>query len=123
MPDGPMPGRSVLVVEDDYFLADAMTRALRAGGAEVVGPAPSVATAIRLLRTRNPDAAVLDVNLGEETAFPVADALATDGVPFLFVTAADKSMRPTRHGAVPWLSKPVEPLMAVRELRRLLDAA
>lgn len=123
MRDGPMTGRSVLVVEDDWFLADAMSRTLQAGGAEVVGPAPSVATAIRPLRTRRPDAAVLDVNLGEETAFPVADALAASGVPFLFVTAADEAMRPTRHGVIPWLPKPLEASIALRELLRLLDAA
>lgn len=123
MRDGPMTGRSVLVVEDDYFLACAMSRTLDAAGAEVVGPVPTVATAIRLVRTRKIDAAVLDVNLGGETSFPVADALAADGVPFIFVTAADETMRPTRHRAVPWLQKPVEASTTVRELRRLLDAA
>ena len=123
MPDGPIAGCSVLVVEDNYLLAGAMSRTLEAGGAEVVGPVPSVAAALRLLQTRRPDAAVLDVNLGEETVFPVADVLAADGVPFLFVTAADEAMRPKRHGAAPWLSKPAEASTTVRELRRLLDAA
>lgn len=121
--DGPIAGRSVLVVEDDYFLADAMSRMLQAGGAEVVGPVPSVAAALRLLRTRRPDAAVLDVNIGQETVFPVADALAADGVPFLFVTAADKVARPERHDMAPWLSKPAEASTTVRELVRILDAA
>lgn len=123
MPHGPIAGRSVLVVEDDYFLADAMARTLEDGGAEVVGPVPSAAAALVLLRTRRPDAAVLDVNLSEGTSFPVADALASIAVPFLFVTAADKATRPERHAAVPWLPKPAEASTTVRELRRLLDAA
>ena len=48
-----------------------------------------------------PDAVVLDVNLGGETAHPVADLFVARGVPFLFTTAYNKSSRPARFAAAP----------------------
>ena len=76
LPNSAIVGRKVFAVEDDYHLAPAMSRTLEAGGATVIGPAPSVRVALRLLGERRPDAPVLDVDLGGETAVPVADALA-----------------------------------------------
>ena len=35
---GPLTGRRVLVIEDEYFLADDIVQALTALGARVVGP-------------------------------------------------------------------------------------
>ena len=55
-------------------------------GCEIVGPAASLETALALVRSGAFDAAVLDVNLAGEKAFPVADALAALGVPFVYAT-------------------------------------
>ena len=60
-------GRRILVVEDDFFVADEVTHGLRRHGAEVVGPAPTVAAALALLDGAAAlDGAALDVNLGGE---------------------------------------------------------
>lgn len=77
---------SVLVVEDSYFVAVALTQHLRELGCRVVGPAPSVQAAMNLLDRETCDAAILDINLGTETAEPVAAALAARHTPFFFVT-------------------------------------
>lgn len=116
-----LAGRRVLVIEDEYFLADALDRALRAVEATVLGPLPSVRAALDLLENEAaPDAAVLDVNLGGEMAHPVADALQARRVPFLFTTGYDRASLPRRHAAVRHLEKPVETAAVLQELRRLL---
>jgi CheY-like chemotaxis protein len=69
-------GRRILVVEDEYMVAEDLRVELESMGAEVLGPVPSVARALALLaRTSEIDAAILDVNLGSEMVFPVAEAL------------------------------------------------
>ena len=101
--------RRLLVVEDDWFVAAALVQSLEAEGAEVLGPAPSVARALRALEEAEPapDGAVLDINLGGERVYPVAEALRARGVPFVFVTGYDPGAVPEAHAAAPVLSKPV----------------
>lgn len=65
---------------------------LERAGAIVVGPAPSVGKALRLIDGGAViDAAVLDVNLGDENSFPVAEVLRARAVPFLFATGYDSA--------------------------------
>ena len=81
-----LPGRRVLVVEDDYMIATEIRGELEQAGATVIGPVPSVRKALRLIENETIDAAVLDVNLGEEVSFPIAEALEAKAVPFVFCT-------------------------------------
>jgi CheY-like chemotaxis protein len=122
MTESILPGRSVLVVEDEYFFADALQSALRQAGATVLGPVPSVEAALELLeREEEPQAAVLDVNLGGEMVHPVADALLARGIPFVFATGYDPSFLPERHGSIRWLTKPCNPSVVLMEVERLLS--
>lgn len=103
-----LAARRVLVVEDEYLLADDLRQELADAGALVVGPAPSVAQALELLEAeRELDAAVLDINLRGETVFPVADALTARGIPFLFTTGYDAGIIPARFAAATCCSKPI----------------
>ncbi|AIC29805.1 response regulator CheY-like domain-containing protein (plasmid) [Rhizobium etli bv. mimosae str. IE4771] len=83
--------RSVLVVEDEFFIAYQLQDALEAGGFRVLGPVATVSDAIDLINHERPDAAVLDVNLGRESVAPVALNLRTLGVPYVLATAYDKA--------------------------------
>jgi DNA-binding response OmpR family regulator len=66
----------ILVVEDEYLLADELALELEERGAVVLGPVPTVARALDLLTAEAAlDGAILDVNLAGEPAFPVADRL------------------------------------------------
>ena len=67
----------VLVVEDEPLIAFDVADHLRDAGFQVVGPVASVSAALKLLESVGCDLAVLDVNLGRETAAPIADALKT----------------------------------------------
>ncbi len=115
-----LQGLRVLVAEDVAVLAWRVRDILATAGAEVVGPAPDVPQALALLEGREVDAAVLDMNLGGETAEPIADVLAARGVPFLFLTGYAWADMEGRHAARPALGKPVKPAALVRALADLL---
>jgi CheY-like chemotaxis protein len=78
--------RRVLVVEDEPIVGILLEDMLLDLGVEVIGPAASVAEALALVGQAEFDAALLDVNLGGERSYPVAEALAARGIPFLFLT-------------------------------------
>ena len=63
------------------------------------------------------DAAILDLNLGGEKAYPIAEALEARGVPFLFTTGYDAADMPPAWRHVPRLEKPVDVAVVVRALR------
>ena len=75
-------------------------------GFMVIGPAASVNQALAMIEANAIDMAVLDVNLNGEMSYPIADALAACGVPFVFVTAYDKDKVLNGYQAFPVLQKP-----------------
>jgi two-component system, response regulator PdtaR len=62
----------VLVVEDEFFIAMDLEATLTKAGYRVLGPAATVMDALKLLCDHDPDAALLDVNLGNHRVTPVA---------------------------------------------------
>lgn len=103
-----LSGHKVLLVEDDYFIADAMRRMLLRTGAEVLGPVATVDRALALIAASSKiDVAVLDINLRDVMVFPVADALETRGVPFVFATGYEGTAIPARYAHVQRCEKPV----------------
>ena len=114
-----LQGRRVLVVEDEYMLAEDLREELESQGAEVMGPVASVADALELLRSGPaPDVAILDINLGGEMAYPVADALRTRDIPFIFTTGYNAHAIPKAYSDMPRVEKPVEVRQAISKLVR-----
>lgn len=81
-----LSGRRVLIVEDQFLIAEEMRRAIESLGGTVVGPAPGLAAARRLLESGMPDMALLDINLGEAQVWPIAQELRDRGVPLIFAS-------------------------------------
>jgi DNA-binding LytR/AlgR family response regulator len=104
-----------LIVEDEYMLADDLRQEIEDAGAVVLGPAPDAQSALELVggETRI-DGAVLDINLGGEVSYPIADALAARRIPFLFTTGYDASALPGRYAHVTRCEKPLR-VSAVRD--------
>lgn len=102
-------GLRILIVEDQYLVADAIRKAVIDAGGQVVGPTPRLQQALNFLEKRAFDIALVDINLGDETAYPFAEALETAGVPYIFVTGYDiAAIKPNfRHR--PMLEKPFSP--------------
>jgi CheY-like chemotaxis protein len=114
---GALEGRTVLLVEDDYFIMKALRLRFQQEGAIIVGPAANVPDALALVHsTPRIDAAILDINLQGEMVFPVAEALAGRGVPFVFATGYDPAALPARFASVPHCRKPVDPGLLARLL-------
>jgi DNA-binding response OmpR family regulator len=81
-----LEGARVLVIEDEMMAASMLEMVLADCGCVVVGPVPSMELGLALAKEGPLDAAILDVNLGGEPVFPVADVLVARHVPFIFVT-------------------------------------
>lgn len=104
----PLSGCRILVVEDEYLLADELRRALEGAGATVIGPIGHLPTAMARARAEHAiDAAVLDLNLGGAEVFPLAELLAERGVPMIFSTGYDAVSVPPRFAHVTACLKPV----------------
>ncbi|TNC67572.1 response regulator [Rubellimicrobium roseum] len=105
----PLNGRRVLVVEDEYVLADDLRAELEARGAKVIGPVATLLDGLNIVQQGPvPDLAILDINLQGEMVYPLADVLRELGVPFLFATGYDAQAIPVRYADVPRAEKPVE---------------
>jgi CheY-like chemotaxis protein len=112
-----LSGRRVLVVEDEWIIARDLEQAFRKRGAEVAGPVPSLDKARALLAAgADLDGAVLDVNLGGQTVYPLADALAQSGVPFVFATGYGAESIPECYAHVPRCYKPLDADAVARAL-------
>ena len=108
MTDLPLSGCRVLVVEDEFLIADELRGELAGAGAQVLGPIGHLEGALTLARAEGTiDAAVLDLNLGGTEVFPLADLLIERGVPVVFSTGYDAASLPSRFAAVPTCLKPV----------------
>lgn len=117
MAEASLRGLRVLVAEDEYLVADALSQLLAGIGAHVLGPAPTVERAIELIETEPAiDGAVLDINLGGDTSYAVADLLTGRGVPFLFTTGYGRSDLPQRYADAIHCQKPID----FEELKRAL---
>ena len=99
-------GKHVLVVEDDYLQASNITLALEDQGSDVIGPFPDLESSLLNLETARIDVAVLDIHLGKELIYPVADRLEQARIPFVFATGANESAIPDRFSRVRRLLKP-----------------
>ena len=110
-------GKRALVVEDEALLALELAECLTDAGLEVVGPATSVANALKLVNNPGCDVVILDVNLGTEHSEPVALELKARGIPFVVLSGNSREYFPTGFAGAPSVSKPVEPLALLNLLR------
>ncbi|WP_426000125.1 response regulator [Caulobacter sp. DWR1-3-2b1] len=109
MADRTLQDCRVLVVEDDFMLADEIVTELSDAGAVIIGPAGTIEDAVALIGSEpDIDGAVLDANLRGEMVFPAADLLLTRGVPFVFTTGYDASTFPPRYDHIVRCEKPTD---------------
>lgn len=114
-----LEGRSVLVIEDDFYLADDAQIALEAAGATVLGPAGNAEDALQLLAASEPDMALVDVNLGNGASFESAAALKARSIPFVFLTGYDANIIPAEFAEAPRLQKPIDKRTLIAALAAL----
>jgi CheY-like chemotaxis protein len=116
-----LQGRRILVVEDEYMIAEEVVADLAGAGVDVLGPVPSVSNALDLIVAADLiDGALLDVNLGAEPIWPVVDALLARRVPVLLATGYDASAIPQAYAHLPRCEKPAIGKELVRALVKVL---
>ncbi len=101
-------GKRVLVVEDEFLLAEETRLKLEEMGATVVGPTARVEHAISLIARQAIDAAILDIQLDGNDVFPVAESLKQRGIPFVFASAFGPFVIPERFRGYVLCDKPFE---------------
>jgi CheY-like chemotaxis protein len=122
MTDLSLTGRRILVVEDEYLVADELHMELERVGATVIGPVASLAEAIAIIAaTPHIDGAVLDGNLKGEMVFPAADQLLDRNVPIVFVSGYDTLAIPERFRLAARCDKPVGVRRIIETLKRALE--
>ena len=104
-----------LVVEDNALVALELVDILERDGCKVVGSPATLSAALALARKAEIDFALLDFNLGSETAEPVAQVLARRSIPFALVTAYPGCVLPEQVRGRPRVQKP----FTVRDIREL----
>ncbi len=109
----------VLVVEDDALTAMELAAVLADAGFEVLGPSNSIAHALELVERMDCDAAVLDVNLGNETTEDLAIELNRRGKPFVTVSGYARHQQPAAFLQAPHIGKPFKPERLVTALMEL----
>jgi DNA-binding response OmpR family regulator len=118
---GALSGRRILVIEDEYFLAEDIARALKALGARVVGPIGELDEATHIVESDVAiDAAVLDINLRSEMVFSLARLLRDRSVPFVFTSGYDKTSIETEFRDITLWEKPLDFAAMALDLADLL---
>lgn len=82
-----LSGKRVLIVEDNPAIAFDLDDLLKSQGATPVGPALDLPSAMELASKNPLDAAILDINLGDDWVWPLAHELKGHTVPFAFISA------------------------------------
>jgi two-component system, chemotaxis family, sensor kinase Cph1 len=97
----------ILLVEDSMVTALDLARTIEDEGFEVLGPTGRVSVALGIIERETVESAILDINLGNEDSFPIADALIGKNIPFAFLTGYDAaSVLPQRFLGIKCLTKP-----------------
>jgi len=100
--------KRVLLVEDEPLVSMMLADMLSAFGHKVDGPYSRFNDAILAAKTNNLQAGILDVNLGGEKTYAVADILANRNIPFAFVTGYGPDSIVSAFSHAPVLQKPIE---------------
>jgi CheY-like chemotaxis protein len=101
-----LAGRRVLIVEDSPVVGPFTADLLEELGCVVVGPAPNMAAARELIDSERFDAALMDIHIRGERVFPLCDALAQRGVPFVLTSGYADWHMPEKWRDRPRLQKP-----------------
>jgi DNA-binding response OmpR family regulator len=117
----PLAGNRILIVEDNWIIAEMIAQTLSEAGAEVVGPFPDMVEALGSLSDlRAIDGAILDIGLGESVSYPLAQALNTTRVPFMFLTGVYHGSLPDEFLRTPHMLKPFQPARLIETLVNLV---
>lgn len=115
-----LAGKRVLVIEDEYMIADDLRRLFEANGTTVAGPYSSSASAMNALPEETFDCAVLDIALSGNAVYPLAAELRRRNTPFAFLTGFSRDGVHPDFADIPMLEKPYDNARVIQLVLRLL---
>jgi DNA-binding response OmpR family regulator len=113
-----LPRRQILIIEDEAIIAMMLEDAVEQAGMAVQGTVASLAAAMAALAAGGMDVALLDLQLGQDSALPVAQRLQELGIPYVICTGFGDAALPDGLAPLRVLTKPVD----FQELREALHA-
>jgi DNA-binding response OmpR family regulator len=113
--------KKILIVEDNYAVAESISRTIFEVGFVTVGPVDTADKAICQIMQDVPDGALLDVGLRRGSALAVADALRERKVPFVVLTAHGRETLPPELSQAPYLAKPMTESELIDTVRRTFE--
>jgi CheY-like chemotaxis protein len=105
----PLQGCRILVVEDDYLIAEIVLELLQEAGATPLGPIGTVDAAMAYIETHGDslDHVILDLDLHGRKSYPIAQQLAALNLPFVFVSGYSRDTIETSYRNFPHCEKPI----------------
>lgn len=120
MPVNPQRTVRVLIVEDEPMIALSLEDVLIEAGFQIAGVAGKLEKALALIKEGGFDAAIVNSNLAGVSASPVANALATCGLPFIVTSGYSQEQMQSQFAGAPFLQKPCRPELLIQTLNTLL---
>jgi DNA-binding response OmpR family regulator len=114
--------KRIMIVEDDFVLAFDLQDLLRSRGYEPAGPFCDAQRALDFIAFDPPRAAILDYQLRDGPALPVAERLRELGIPYFWLTAHRRDI-PAEHGKAPILGKPLTAADVIACLEKVVRQA
>jgi DNA-binding response OmpR family regulator len=107
-------GLSILIVEDEFFIAMQIADTIKCCGGSIVGPVADLQKARYLAQRETVDGVILDLMLKGESSLSLADELISRGTPVILTTGYAQSHLTERYSQLPQLAKPVREAALVR---------
>jgi two-component SAPR family response regulator len=114
-----LAGRRILVVEDEVILAMEIVAEIEDNNGVVLGPVATLDAGIVALQEQKPDACIVNINLGREKVYDLADRLIDEDVPFVFASSEPRAAIPDRFNDIPLHTKPINMVEAAAALMRI----
>lgn len=116
----PLDGWKILIVEDEYLIADDLEGLLQDAGASVVGPARTLPQAMQMAGDGAQfDAALLDIDVDGVAVFSLLDDLQARGVPILLLSACERASLPQNYRGTPICEKPASGAQILEALKSI----
>lgn len=114
-----LKGRTVLLIEDSWLIAQGYKSLLEMAGMEVIGPAATVGDAEELLKSDvKPDFALVDINLDDGDSYGLIDGMVLRGIPVVVISGIEIDAAVTAKVDCV-LSKPIGGSTLMATLRRI----
>ncbi|NNC37737.1 MAG: response regulator [Hyphomonadaceae bacterium] len=115
--------KTVLIVEDDPYIAADLEDALQFAGFDVLGPVADVDHGLDILSKQKPDVVTVDFELGEKNSIPIVKKLEEISVPYILLTGkAERVLGSIELKPAPLVSKPFDPRSLVKSLEALIQS-